>query len=566
MASRDSDSSLSSAAAEASPRPSATLAVVRDAPGGLEVLLLQRSERGDENSGAWVFPGGMVEPGDMAAGAFSHGLADAEASARLAVPNGGLAFYVAAVRECFEEAGLLYAYDPDGALVSAAQATALSEWRVILHRGECRLADFCAAQGLALALDRLAYLSHWVTPAGRAKRFDTRFFVAQAPRGHVALHDAAELVGHRWCRPADAVAPDSGLKLITPTRKTLELLARFQDVQALMAWARAPREVPCMLPRLATGAHGPKPVVPGDPAYAELARIDPHGRGDGRYDIVPGIAVRLSAHVIRITADNGSMMTGPGTNTYLVGGGPRNEWAVIDPGPRDDTHVDAIMAAAPGPIRWILVTHTHQDHSPAAASLKALTGAEILGRLAVYPQGQDAGFAPDRLLQGGERLVLNDSVTLRAVHTPGHASNHLCYVLEEEKTLFAGDHVMQQSTVVINPPDGDMAAYIASLRALQQEDLEWIAPGHGFLMAQPWRVMDGIIAHRLKREAKVMQALHHLGPVLEEALLVQVYDDVPQRLHPVAIRSLKAHLAKLADEGRARRDGAHWQAITSSSP
>jgi glyoxylase-like metal-dependent hydrolase (beta-lactamase superfamily II) len=272
------------------------------------------------------------------------------------------------------------------------------------------------------------------------------------------------------------------------------------------------------------------------------------------------VAVRLSARVIRVTANNGSVMTGPGTNTYLVGGGPRNEWAAIDPGPHDPSHVDAIVAAAPGPIRWIFVTHTHQDHSPAAALLKARTGAPLLGRVAEHPEWQDRDFAPDQVLQGGERIALDEGVTLRAVHTPGHASNHLCYMLEEEKTLFAGDHVMQQSTVVINPPDGDMAAYIGSLRSLLSEDLEWIAPGHGFLMAEPKRAIEWIVSHRLKREAKVVDALRDLGPAAEDALLAQVYDDVPQRLHGVAMRSLKAHLLKLEHEGRARReDGGRWR-------
>jgi glyoxylase-like metal-dependent hydrolase (beta-lactamase superfamily II) len=144
------------------------------------------------------------------------------------------------------------------------------------------------------------------------------------------------------------------------------------------------------------------------------------------------------------------------------------------------------------------------------------------------------------------------------VHTPGHASNHLCYLLEEEKTLFTGDHVMQLSTVVINPPDGDMAAYLASLRELLDEDLAWLAPGHGFLMAQPRRALQAIIDHRLRREAKVVDALRALGPASAEALLPRVYDDVPQRMHGMAMRSLKAHLFKLRDEQRAAEAGASW--------
>ena len=147
---------------------------------------------------------------------------------------------------------------------------------------------------------------------------------------------------------------------------------------------------------------------------------------------------------------------------------------------------------------------------------------------------------------------------MRVIHTPGHASNHLCYLLEEEKTLFTGDHVMQASTVVINPPDGDMRAYIASLRAVLSEDLEWLAPGHGFLMAQPRQAIEWIIAHRLQREAKVIAAVRNLGPANAQQLLKQVYSDVPEALHRVALRSLTAHLIKLRDEGIATEANDQW--------
>ena len=144
--------------------------------------------------------------------------------------------------------------------------------------------------------------------------------------------------------------------------------------------------------------------------------------------------------MIRVTANNGSMMTGPGTNTYLLGGGAANEWAVIDPGPPDDAHFDAVLAAAPGPIRWIFATHTHKDHSPLAMPLKDRTGAMVHGRVADHPEWQDTGFAPDVALEGGERFELpgpnGETTTLRAIRTPGHASNHICYLLEEEKVLF----------------------------------------------------------------------------------------------------------------------------------
>lgn len=542
------------------PRPAATVVVLRDGALGIEVLLLRRAERGDHNSGAWVFPGGLVDAADRAALPFCRGLDAAQADARLGVEAHALDFWCAAVRECFEEAGLLYVREHDGSplVLDAARIARLDGWRGPLQRGERSLAALCHEEGLTLAVDQLVYFSHWLTPPAQPKRFDTRFFIARAPGGQIASHDDGELVEQMWVAPAAALTRTEPLKLLTPTRKTLEMLSRFDDVAAVMAWARELREVPLIQPQIGRGRDGVRPVTPDEPAFAELRRLDPACRGQFSYDIEPGAAVRLSPRVIRVTAHNGSVMTGPGTNAYLVGGGPHNEWVVIDPGPADERHIDAILAAAPGPIRRIFATHTHLDHSPGCVMLKARTGAPVLGRVADHPEWQDTSFAPDVPLTGGERFEIDTGVTLGVIHTPGHASNHLCYRLEEEKTLFTGDHVMQLSTVVINPPDGDMAAYLASLRALCTEDLDWLAPGHGFLMPQPRAAFEKIIAHRLQREAKVLASLRELGTVDEHALLTHVYADVPQRLHPVALRSLRAHLHKLHAEERVHADGGLW--------
>ena len=550
-------------AIERPPRPAATLVVVRDGSGGIEVLLSRRAERGDHNSGAWVFPGGIVETADGAAHAMCAQLNDAEASRRLGMAAGGLDYFIAAVRECFEESGLLFAdglpIPRDGAPIDPVVMARLAPWRGRLHRNEATLAALCEAEGLRLAVGRLVYLSHWLTPLGRPKRFDTRFFIARAPHGQTANHDGAELVEQMWVAPAEALAQSATLKLLTPTQKTLETLAGFADVGSLLAWAEAPRDVPLVMPRVAGGSAGFRPVMPDEPAWAELGRIDPAGHGHASYDIVPGRAVRLSARVIRVTAGNGNAMTGPGTNTYLVGSGESGcDWAVIDPGPADDAHVEAVVAAAPGPITRIFVTHTHNDHSPATPALKARTGAHVLGLAPLHREWQDTSFVADTTLRGGERLALGSSVHLRTIHTPGHAANHLCYLLEEEKLLFTGDHVMQMSTVVINPPDGDMAAYIASLRSLLALDLEWLAPGHGFLMARPRAAMEAVIAHRLRREAKVVAAMREGGPSAAGELLPVVYADVPQRLHPMALRSLTAHLLKLRADGTASEAAGVW--------
>ena len=548
------------------PRLSATIVVVRDGPGGPEVLLSRRAESTDHTSGAWVFPGGILDPGDRAAHAACVGLDDAQASRRLGLDHGGLDFWVAAIRECFEESGLLFAYATKGGLVDldGADAARLAAWRGTLHRRERTIAALCETETIQLATDRLVYLSHWLTPLGRPKRYDTRFFIAAAPAAQTALFDGTEMLEQLWIAPAEALARTASLKLLTPTQKTLEAITRFPDVASLMAWAAAPRAVSLTMPRVATGSEGLRPVLPDEPAWAELGHIDPAGHGHASYDIVADRAVRLSDRVIRVTAGNGSIMTGPGTNTYLVGGGPANEWAVIDPGPAIDAHVEAILAAAPGPIRWIFATHTHIDHSPATVALKQRTGAIVHGLAPAHREWQDATFAADVTLRGGERIAVAPATTLAAIHTPGHASNHLCYLLEEEKTLFTGDHVMQQSTVVINPPDGDMRAYVASLQSLLDLDLDWLAPGHGFLMAEPRRAMQAIVDHRLAREAKVVAALLELGASAPNVLLARVYADVPPRLHPMAMRSLTAHLLKLRDDGVAQEGSGRWSLLRSA--
>ena len=557
------DTPAPTGAAEQRPlRTAATVVVMRDTPSGIEVLLLRRAERGDHSSGAWVFPGGVLDAQDRDCAAFCGALDDAAASASMGMAEGGLDYYVAAIRECFEEAGLLLACGPDGHLVSLAgdSGTEMGHWRSRLHRGEATMAQFCSHFGLTLATDRLAYFSRWVTPAIRAKRWDTRFFFAIAPTEQESAHDEVELVEQLWLKPAEAIARSESLKLLNPTRYTLETLAGFASTADMMAHARTPRTVALPVPRIADGPEGMHPVGADHFAWAEVGKLDPQGHGTASYTIVPGRPVRLSQRVIRVTADNSGMMTGPGTNTYLVGGGPRNEWAVIDPGPSLTPHIEAILKAAPGPIRWILVTHTHQDHSPAANELRARTGAQVLGRIASYPQNQDPTFKPDRILAHGERLSVDQDTTLAVFHTPGHASNHLCYLLEQEQMLFTGDHVMQTSTVVIGPPDGDMKAYLDSLRALLDVPLSWFAPGHGFLMAQPHKALEGIVAHRLRREAKVLEAVTELAGADTDALLARVYDDVKPGLHPVARRSLTAHLQKLAADGRVRHDNDHWTA------
>ena len=273
-------------------------------------------------------------------------------------------------------------------------------------------------------------------------------------------------------------------------------------------------------------------------------------------EIVPGRVVGLNDLIRRVTAPNPGMMTGPGTNAYIIGTG---DLALIDPGPGSASHLDAMLEAVGKRLKWILCTHTHLDHSPGAKALKAETGAELLGFGKVPDDGrQDTAFKPDRALQDGDVLDCG-AFRLRAVHTPGHASNHLCYALEGERWLFTGDHVMQGSTVVISPPDGDMTVYLKSLERLLALDLAAFAPGHGHVIEKPHDEVRRLIAHRLKRERKVIDAFGKKNPATLDDLLPFVYDDVPQRVHPVARRSLHAHVLKLRDEGRAVEEGDNWR-------
>ncbi len=271
-------------------------------------------------------------------------------------------------------------------------------------------------------------------------------------------------------------------------------------------------------------------------------------------DLAAGELLELAPGVNRLIAPNPGMMTGPGTNTYILGD---KEIAVIDPGPAIDAHIELICELAPGPIKWILVTHTHPDHSPAVKALAERTGAERLGRHAPDGQHQDKTFEPDRILQDGDTFKTTE-FELEVIHTPGHASNHLCYFKKESGWLITGDHIINGSTVVIDPPDGNMSDYIASLERLMNEVLTVIAPGHGDPIDSPYEAIDWIIKHRLEREAKVVTALKSNPGVTCAELVPYAYDDVHERLYGWAERSLLAHLLKLESDGRADQDDERW--------
>lgn len=273
-----------------------------------------------------------------------------------------------------------------------------------------------------------------------------------------------------------------------------------------------------------------------------------------------GFPFALTERVRRIVAPNPGVMTGPGTNTYLLG---TEAVAVVDPGPNIDSHIEAILDAAGDRIRWIVCTHTHPDHSPAWRAIAEATGAQTIGGPVISDKFQDKTYQPQRVLSHDDVLQTNE-FTLRAVYTPGHVGNHFCFFVEEDGMMIAGDHIMNGSTVVIIPPSGDMKLYIESLQRLLDYPLTTIAPGHGEVMEQPKEVVQWLVNHRLQRESKVLSGLQQTGRTTLDALVKLVYDDVDTSLHKMAKLSLHAHLIKLVQEKRAIEPDANmWEIVQS---
>lgn len=268
-----------------------------------------------------------------------------------------------------------------------------------------------------------------------------------------------------------------------------------------------------------------------------------------------GIVQQLSSRVRRLVAPNPGPMTGAGTNTYLIG---TDDVAVLDPGPAIPEHIERIVEAGAGKITRLVCTHTHPDHSPAAAVIARRLGVPMIGALTADDQHQDRSFVPDEQLTDGS-LIAGGDWQLRAIATPGHVDNHFCFLLEEEGMVFAGDHIMNGSTVVIVPPGGNMKAYIASLERLLDFPVSAIAPGHGEIIPDCRGEVEKLVRHRLMREAKVVAGLRQTGPATLDELVVVVYNDVDQSLHEWAKLSMLAHLIKLDEDGQVIEQGGRWR-------
>ena len=482
-----------------SPRLAATLVILRQGAAGLEVLLTVRPRHLRFMGGAVVFPGGALAPADRDERWKELSEVSAEqASEHLGEPDPAtaLAFMVCALREAFEEVG--FPAMDGAASISREDVTP-----------EAFLAA-CLARGSRLNTGRLVYAGRWVTPSDSPIRFDTRFFLCLAPSGFEPTPSIHEVDDCYWSTPAAALEElaDGRVIMAPPTIDVLQRLNGFSS---------------------AVGALGA--VVDGSlSGGAEVLRA------------------RLSPLVQVVIAPNGGPMTGPGTNTYVVGRGPA--WC-IDPAVTDAAYVDAVAHAA-GDVAGLLITHRHPDHVGGARALVARTEAPVYA----FDDRPLEGL-PVRSIRDGEILEIDD-LSLRVLHAPGHTPDHLCFLLEAERALFAGDNVMGEGTPVIDPPEGHMRTYLDTIRRLSELDLDRIYPGHFRALERPREVLQELLEHRAERERAIVRVLQDDAGELSD-IVRRAYSDTPSDLHDLAARSALAHLEMLEEDDKVVRDGRVWR-------
>jgi recombination protein RecT len=526
-------------------RPAATVLLLRDSVNGIEVLMTRRSSTASFAPGAYVFPGGGIDAAD----AQCH----AQSTRRPGQSDLRLTQAIAAIRESFEELGVLLARHADGRHASTADVEGLDRQRPFAAQ--------LRERGLTLDGAEVFVLAHWVTDRDLARRFDVPFLVARMPEGQTPVADESEQFEPLWVRPADALARyhGGGFFMIFPTIRTLEKLQHYASVDAVLSACASEEPLWMSCPRAGWLAGKEARFMESDSPYGELALTSPDGQIVHALDWQTAQPVALLKNVMRLTAPNPGVMTGPGTNSYLVGD-PDTGYIVIDPGPADADHIERLWRAAGGDIRMIVCTHSHPDHSPGARPLQALCSIRppILGLPSASTARTASEFTPDRVLQNQELLAQvfrgpegETTHTLKVIHTPGHAANHLCLVLLEDGILFSGDHILNGSTTVIDPPDGNMNNYLDSLdrlsEACDEYQIEFIAPAHGYVLGNAKAAIGHLKAHRLKREAKIIGVMQAQPDGSMDDWVALAYDDVDPRIWPVAKRSLLAHVERVRE-------------------
>ncbi len=528
-------------------RPAATVLLLSDSAKGIEVLMTRRSMSASFAPGAYVFPGGGIDAADASA--------HAQSTRRATQSDLHLTQAIAAIRESFEELGVLLARHADGSHATTSDIAALDR--------KAPFAAQCREKNLMLAGDEVFVLAHWITDRDLPRRFDVPFLVARMPEGQEPVADEAEQFEPIWVRPADALARHAAhdFFIIFPTIRTLQRLQAYASVDAVLQACASEQPLWTSCPRAGLLAGKEARYMEHEAPFGELTLTSPDGQIVHKLDWQTEQPVALLKNVMRLTAPNPGVMTGPGTNSYLVGDADTG-YIAIDPGPLDSDHLARLHAAAGGDIRMIVCTHSHPDHSPGAKPLQALCAAggkakpPILGLPSQATARADSAFTPDRALKNQELLALvskgpegEKTHTLKVMHTPGHAANHLCLVLLEDGLLFSGDHILNGSTTIVNPPDGAMTAYLDSLdqlsAACDAHGIGFILPAHGYVLGEAKTAIAQLKNHRLKREAKVLAVMQANPQGTLDDWVPLAYDDVEERIWPIAKRSLLAHVERI---------------------